>query len=739
MKSLVYTLAIVLLSFTLANAQSYITLSDDIDVTSNSYLKIHGGFYPLQDIGNDGLIRINKQSNIIIDGDSVYADGLAYSGYLIKIDSSSNIQIRNFSEARNFNYAVYITNSRNIIIENNCFSGNKTDSAGWINVWTGYTSALGGGVMMYNCDSAHIFNNVMKLQNDGVSLYNCRHIEVNANDFSHNTSYGVRMYYSDHNYIHHIIANNINRPLTDPSDCAALLMIVSNENIITNNDFSFSGDGIFLGQYQHSGTPNNNVFRYNNCSGSPHNAIEATYADGNTFINNLCTSSYYGMWLGYSYNTIVDSNIITDNHHSGIAVDRGFNNYITNNVIAANPVGIELWDGNPPSSGYSSQTSHDYNIRMNWFYANTEAVYSRNTENLKVIDNYFEKNYKAIYIDGIASGDTIISNYFKKSTCLEIENNSIYNIYAIDNKFGFSDTNYISSKIFDKQDDYTRGNVIWKPYVTSYTPVYVTSPPVELSEPPAEWLPYPEICGWIGKPLTLEINWDCSMVMSGNASLHLVTGTGWYVDVCYRPDTTEIAEWDLSDYGYLSFLIKSVNTNFGQFQNFHVRLGNNSGGYFRYNSTGLQLNQSVGMWKNYTVPIFGSTQWPRQQEGNVSLEHINYIEIWADTYGEGYEMWIDELKFLLATGDDKYCNDGVFFEVFPNPANSIVYLNYNASDNSEAEFSVFDVEGRQVILKKKIKPGPMQEIPLDGLSPGIYAYRFKSCGYEKTGKLCIQR
>src|ERR1043165_3266324 len=184
------------------NAQTYLPLTDNISVTSNSNIKILGGNYNVQDASNDGLIQINNANNITIDGDSVNEDGQNFSGYLIKIDNSSNLIIRNFSSAKHLYYGVYCTNSSNIKISNCNFSFNKVDSGGWIDVWSGYTGALGGGVILYNCDSVRVHNCTMKLQNDGVALYNSAHIEIDSNDFAWNTSYGIRMFWTDSSYIH---------------------------------------------------------------------------------------------------------------------------------------------------------------------------------------------------------------------------------------------------------------------------------------------------------------------------------------------------------------------------------------------------------------------------------------------------------------------------------------------------------------------------------------------------------
>jgi len=108
---------------------------------------------------------------------------------MIKINNSSYIQINNFDAVSHYYYAVYITNSHHISINDNNFSYNKVDSTGWISVWTNYQSALGGGVMMYQTHSVLIDNNTMKYQNDGVALYHSDSIVIHNNDFACNTSY----------------------------------------------------------------------------------------------------------------------------------------------------------------------------------------------------------------------------------------------------------------------------------------------------------------------------------------------------------------------------------------------------------------------------------------------------------------------------------------------------------------------------------------------------------------------
>lgn len=458
--------------------QVNIDLTDNLVIESNSWIVFNPGNFTIPDSGNDGLIQIDGKENIILDGAGVVVDGSDYSGYMIKINNSSNIAIKNFTGASHYFYAVYVTNSDHITIDNNDFSYNKVDSAGWISIWTNYNQALGGGVMLYQTELAQVTNNTMKFQNDGVALYHCDSIIVHNNDFAWNTSYGVRMYFTDHCDIQNNIAHHINRPYTNPSDCAAILLIVSNNNYVVNNDFTYSGDGIFLGQYQYSQIQNNNYFAYNDCSYSPHNAIEATFADGNVYEYNKCNFSHYGFWLGYSFNSVVKGNEIIGNQYAGIAIDRGYNNHILENEIVSNPTGIELWEGDGISP-YQTQNSGDYFIHDNLIEGNSVAISLLETEHSIIRENEFLNNRNGIYLYGAAEDDSIQSNSMDHTAFYHIENNSVNDIYATDNNFMVNNAEMIACNIFDKDDNPGFGEVIWEPFVPGADPVFMTDIPSE--------------------------------------------------------------------------------------------------------------------------------------------------------------------------------------------------------------------------------------------------------------------
>ncbi|MGA2298798.1 MAG: right-handed parallel beta-helix repeat-containing protein, partial [FCB group bacterium] len=650
MKKYLFIIPLILsLIMTNAFSQTEVPLTDNMTPDSNSYIKIIPGNYTLNDAGRDGLIQIRYKANITIDGDSVNVSGMNYSGYMIEILNSQNITIKNFKSVKNFFYAVEAFNSSNINIQNCNFTGNKVDSIGWISIWTDVDQALGGGILLDSCTGGRIIQNTSQYSNDGIALYHCDSVIISENNFSWNTSYGIRMYFSNNCLIYKDTCSNVNRPRTDPSDCAAILMLVSNNNTILNNDFTNSGDGVFLGQYQYSNIPNNNYFEFNDCSGSPHNAIEATFAGGNIFKHNICNTSQYGFWLGYSFNNVVDSNEVNYNQVAGISVDWGYNNLIFNNDFAGNPTGIQLTANGNPAKGYESNQSKDYKILNNIFKENTRAISSSNTEHVYLSENNFIRNWNDIdFADTIKSEkDTIYNNTFDRTVMYFIENNSPKTIHAENNSFTPDSEDYIFCKIYDSSAYNALGPVIWSPRKPGESPIVEYNPPSDLTEPETEWSVYTEECGWHGLAIPTKVEFDSTDRKVGKASIKVTTGNGWYVWVHYRPAGGKFAYWDLSKIQTMSFWVKGIDTNQSAFQYHQIRLGNDCGGYYKYEASAAVLNTALGRWKNYIVPLKGNSVWTRSAEGksDVYMSEISYVEIYADTYGVGFELWLDGFTF----------------------------------------------------------------------------------------------
>ena len=727
-------------------AQTYLPLTDNLVINSGDQLKFLAGDYAFPDAEKDGVIQLIGVQNAILDGDSVTITGEIFEGYFIYLENCSHITIKNFDLAKGYFYAVYALHSDHITVENCTFSENKRDDEGWITIFDGPAQALGGGVFMDDCSNATIQGNVMQDQNDGVALYNCDSVTVQTNNLSWNTSYGVRMYHTHHSAITENDCSHINRPLTDPSDCASILLLDAFHNTVTHNDCTYSGDGIFLNNY-YTMEPANNYFAYNDCSFSPHNAIEAVFSDGNIFKHNTCNSSNYGFWLGYSFNTVVDSNEIRGNGGldgdggGGIAIDRGYQNTITNNDILQNSNGIKLWEGgliNPYTNN-----SKDYLIAGNTFFGNRLALSFTATEMLTCEDNIFEKNNRDIYIDGSAGDNLIQQNTFGMNVGYYMENHSFDDIQAVNNSFPeMPIPGFLDGKIYDASDAIGPGFVHYTPYQSRPPLEIVYTAPSDLCEAPAIWDAYRFVED--GAPTT--VSWDTNEKVAGDASVFLATESGWDVHLHYFPGDYHHALWKLDEEGSIRFWMKVHITDpdnpWGVQESF-VRIGDACGNFYQYNNDYFQavnpfiLNNALDQWAEFEIPLNGNTTWIRTQDGTPDLDSISYITFNVDVWEYGYELWLDSVSVpAIPTGtEDLGAEETPDIRIFPNPGQGAWTVQTDLPESDVLQFDLYDLQGR--LLKswgERTVDAGLQETILgnEDLPQGVFLLKLTASRWVKA-------
>lgn len=138
----------------------------------------------------------------------------------------------------------------------------------------------------------------------------------------------------------------------------------------------------------------------------------------------------------------------------------------------------------------------------------------------------------------------------------------------------------------------------------------------------------------------------------GNSSLRMEATGGFDNYVRYPSDRQ--ARWNLTGVQGIRMHCFAVNPNLG-FQNNSpwIRLGG-ANGYIELRPTFDILNQAIGQWREFYIPLNGNATWQRTQSGTVTLSNINYIEIHADTWGAGFTLWLDGVSFdppLRCPGD----------------------------------------------------------------------------------------
>jgi hypothetical protein len=136
---------------------------------------------------------------------------------------------------------------------------------------------------------------------------------------------------------------------------------------------------------------------------------------------------------------------------------------------------------------------------------------------------------------------------------------------------------------------------------------------------------------------------DSQEYQQGEASIRVEATGGFDNYVRYPGD--QLAVWDLSGVQYIRFWCYAVNPN-GAFQSGSpwLHLGDRDG-FFAWQPTWDILNQAIGQWVEYVIPIAGDATWQRSTFGTPSLANINYFELHADTWGAGFTLWLDGVRF----------------------------------------------------------------------------------------------
>lgn len=163
---------------------------------------------------------------------------------------------------------------------------------------------------------------------------------------------------------------------------------------------------------------------------------------------------------------------------------------------------------------------------------------------------------------------------------------------------------------------------------------------------------------------TASVSNDTSRVKVGSASIRFDTNGGfdtWLWNVSARN-----ASWDLTYVSAIRFWVYAENPSPYDFQNGSpwIRLGTGPGtaNYWQYQTSYEALNQAIGNWFEFVVPVEGDATWTRSAVGSPNRGDIDYVEIHADTWDYGFTLWIDGMNFdpvpLNPTGLAATAGDG---------------------------------------------------------------------------------
>jgi len=337
-----------------------------------------------------------------------------FYGVAVKVEKgSSNITILNAS-IRGYKIAILADSVEGLTIRNCNLSYNYRQHlhSNWqhedVSDWMSYHHnehgewlRYGAGIYLNNCNGAIIKSNTATNGQCGLMMTNCNNAEVYSNNFSFNSGLGIGMYRSSNNQVYSNLLDFNVRGYSDGiywrgQDSGGILVFEQcNNNVFAYNSATHSGDGFFLWAGQTTmdsgvGGCNDNLLYSNDFSYAPTNGVELTFSRNDIWRNTIrgCDN---GIWGGYSYESIIEGNEISNNK-TGIAIEHGQNNDIIENTFASNNISIKLWSNKsqPADWGYAKYRdtkSKNYNIYMNGF-SNEKTVFDiMGTDSISLIGN----------------------------------------------------------------------------------------------------------------------------------------------------------------------------------------------------------------------------------------------------------------------------------------------------------------------------------------------------------------
>jgi parallel beta-helix repeat protein len=290
----------------------------------------------------------------------------------------------------------------------------RYDEGDWLDIFhSESTLAYGGGVVLLDTDRATVARVRANGAQNGIALIRAERTEVTENDVSGNSGWGISLWNSTGNTLQRNLAHHDFRceapTWSRGCDSAGILLRDrSDSNLIADNDLHRSGDGFFLSGHRGAVRPSNgNLVVRNDASRSPHNAFEATFSTGNSFVDNRADSSAYGFWLGYSTATLVRGSTIVGSREAGIAIEHGSDNELSRNVIVGGAIGIHLFAPNP-----DDEPSRATVISRNTLAGTEKGVVLERTTGATLVGNVFDEVGDALVADDMAIDARVTGNVF---------------------------------------------------------------------------------------------------------------------------------------------------------------------------------------------------------------------------------------------------------------------------------------------------------------------------------------
>lgn len=323
--------------------------------------------------------------NVTLDGTDVWLISPQHTGVAVRAEGQRGVTVRGLNIS-GYYHGLRFDRCQDVTIE----GVRVRDTAEiegidtFLYLWHPIEDAYSGAILLHDVRGGAVRGCDLQHQMNGLLLYQCSELLIEENNASFNSGWGLYLSASSDNTVQDNRFDFCNRVFRRPesgairveADAAGIVLVYgSSRNRFLRNSCLCGGDGIFVAGYDHKGNQgpcNDNLFEENDCRLSSNNAIESTFSRGNIFRRNDCSQSNYGMWMGYSWENVIEDNTIEENRKVGIAVEHGFDFVIRNNRIRLNGEGVRLWTRGGPVVAHwpGHEVSHSFTLEDNLIEAN---------------------------------------------------------------------------------------------------------------------------------------------------------------------------------------------------------------------------------------------------------------------------------------------------------------------------------------------------------------------------------
>lgn len=417
-----------------------VDLSDPKDRTIRTSVAIKPMTYHLYADAEDAPAVVVEGDGITVDfagatlvGASKRTEPDAYVGRGIVV-RGKNVTVKN-ATVRGYKIGIYAADVPGLRLEGCDVSHNyrqrlkstpeREDLSDWLyghqndnNEWLRY----GAGIYLFNCTKATVANCRARNGQNGLCLVRCDEATVVDNDMSFLSGWGLAMYRSSrcqvwHNKFDWCMRGYSHGVYSRGQDSTGILIYEQcSDNVFAYNSATHGGDGFFLWAGHETldrtgaGGCNRNILYRNDFSHAAANGIEATFSDGNVFIQNILEECEHGIWGGYSYNTVIEDNLIR-NCRNGISIEHGWKNTICSNRFVNNQTGVHLWwddDKELLATEFCKNAggcaSRDNQVVSNSFVGGRTAIRLNSDQRTLVTNNTIEGTETSLHLAGDVSG-----------------------------------------------------------------------------------------------------------------------------------------------------------------------------------------------------------------------------------------------------------------------------------------------------------------------------------------------